>query len=175
MRIHKIVIAFILVLSIYDINGQNFNLKLKNMIDYDTIKANHITFYKTSYKNIDSFLTDSNTIIMLYSTWCSGLDSVANHIDLLKKKHVNLQIYLITSDLSKTINENLEYLESKNLKYDVLFLDPLIYKGINWGKRYNNFIKSFCPSFNEEMEAAMNRDQFAFYKKGGVYIYDIYK
>lgn len=145
------------------------------MMDYDTIRTDYNNFYKVSHINIDPFFIDSLTAIILYSTWCSGLDSVPYHIDLLKKNHPNLRIYLITSHLTSSVNENIEYLKTKNLHYDVMFIDPQLYKGINWAVKFNNFIKSLCPSFTETLAGAPNIDQFVIYKKGGAYAYDIYK
>jgi hypothetical protein len=171
MKSIKKILVSIGIFSSFHCNCQD-NRKLSRLNDYEIIQAGNFNFFKVSSKNIDTFLNDSNTIILKYSTWCHALDSIVYHIESLKKIQPNIHIYLITSDLSTTIDENIEYLKSKSLYYDILYLDPLLYKSGNWGVKYSNFIKSICPDCKTQ---GINTTKFGLFKKNGSYSFGLFK
>lgn len=155
-----IIIAFI-NLNLSYTYAQSLNLKLKNSTNPDTIVSSNFNFYKVSNNNIDLFVKDTNTLVILYSTWCNGLNERKLFIDSFLKVNSSLKIFLITSDLNTTIEENILYLKRKQLFYDVLYLDNNVYSKGNWGIKYANFINSICTACKA---IGLNTTRFVLYK-----------
>jgi hypothetical protein len=154
-------VLFIFIISFNKLFAQDYlNIKLKNLSNVDSIYVDSFNFYKISNLNINNFLGDTNSVIMEYSTWCRGLNDRKSLIDSIIKINSNSKIYLITSDLSTSVKENIDYLRDNKLYYNILYLDYHIYKEGNWGIKFANFISSISPNITRDFFRRINTSRF---------------
>lgn len=155
----KIFLFYLITLLIYsETNSQNIVLfrkcnennisecNLKHLRGNDSFSYDSIKFYKVEKSNIHNYLTDSNTLILHYSSWCSGLKFIPEYIKELKTKNPYYKIYLLDTDMTSLIISKTTYLKENELNNDILFIDYDEYKKGNWAVKFDNFLEDICSS-----------------------------